>query len=101
MAGALQGLQKFSWKVMMCCQEIQGKVGLWALRGASLLRALKSLGLSWFRCRGKKADSEHSAAPLSCRAWTHCGLLGTWYIHQPDFVNIEAKTLGNTQKNSF
>lgn len=43
-AGALQGLPKFSRKVMLPCQEIQGKVGLWALRGASLLRALKSLG---------------------------------------------------------
>lgn len=45
-AVALQGLPKFSWKVLLRCQEIQGKVGLWALRGASLLRALKSLGPS-------------------------------------------------------
>lgn len=33
-------------KRMKYCQEIQGKVGLWALRGASLLRALESLGFS-------------------------------------------------------
>lgn len=73
---------------MKYCQEIQGKVGLWALRGASLLRALKSLGLSKFRSGGNQ-QSVHSAAALPCRAQTHCGFLGTWLVHQQDFINTE------------